>query len=389
MDNIYNLTDIFDREVEILEVNSEGMIYILDQKSDSGNQCVIERYDFERRERKTLLSLDGTRLYESFRTYGVMKDYFYAVIVYPDYKLRLEEIDTHTWQLRQSFHLVPEGEVLNIYPIHPDYLIVTDEAAATDELLKRFNDEDYAEKYYTLTYLYCLKTGEKWYLQDVLEHLDVLDIQNTAAAGGSQLAFYLQEYLQSGKITDKLWTIPSDCLITEVKNGNRPVFDKIEELTEGVSLTRIKMKNRGYCYRVENRNLRRTDICELKETAGKMKKTVLSSVELPEDGSIQYDTETDGIYHISEEPDGGIRVTDLQNPERTFTYDSEYGDFGGIYMNTLAVTNFYRSETIKGDLIFREYVAVHHLDNGKIQVFRGIAEQRESYLVLLRSFLCL
>lgn len=388
MDKIYDLTDIFDREMEILEADDNSIIYILDQKSERGNQCVIEQYHFERGERSVLGILDGTRLYESFRTYGAMKDYFYAVTVRSDYKLRLEEIDSHTWQPRQMFYLVPEGEILNIYPVHPDYLIVTDEAAATDELLMRFDDEDYTGKYYTLTYLYCLKTGEKWYLQDILNHMDVMDVQMVSTTDAGQLVLHLQELLPSGKVSDKLWIIQADAMITAMKEGRKPSFAIIEELPEGVLLTKIPIEGKDYAYRLENRNARRTDICELKMTDSAVKKIVMASVNWPEDGSVEYGADG-SIYHVAERPDGQIGVTDLQKPERTFSYDPEYGDFNGIYMDKLAVTNFYHSEMVKGDLIFRECAAVHHLDDGSVEVFRGIAEQRSNYLVMLKSFLCL
>lgn len=390
MIKMHNLVDIFDRELEILDVDEEKMIYVLDQKSDRGNLCAIGQYDFNSHEQKVLMSLEGTRLYESFRTYGAMKDYFYAVTVESDYKLRLQEIDIRTWQIRQTFWLVPEGEVLNIFPVHPDYLIVTDEVAATDEILMKFDDEDYAGKYYTLTYLYSLKTGEKWYLQDIFYHTDLVDVQAVPAEnGGSQLVFILQCQNQSGERVNKLWTVSSYYLVASLMEGIKPSFRKIEELDPGSTMTRIKMQGKSYCYRLADEQSGKIDICELRAEEGSIRKNVLTSAPWPDKGEIVYAPEGDGIYQVIESDDGMNCVADILHPERTFSYAPEYGDFSGIYLDNMAVTVFYQTQMLKDDMVFKECAAIHHLDDGTVDVYEGNVQLRSGQLLILRSFLYL
>ena len=390
MDRMHNLVDIFDRELEILDVNEERMIYVLDQKSDRGNLCSIEQYDFASGEMKTLISLEGTRLYESFRTYGAMTDYFYAVTVEEDYRLRLQEIDSHTWQIRQTFRLIPEGEVLNIYPIHPDYLIVTDEVAATDEILLKFDDEDYAGKYYTLIYLYNLKTGEKRYLQDLFDHMELTDAQAVPDKnGGSQLYFMLQCQNLSGGQENKLYTLSVYHFLASLMEGVKPSLKTIEDPGPDIIIARVQMKDGTYAYRLMDHQSGKTDICQLQAEGGTVRKDVLASVAWPEGGEIVYAPEGEGIYQVMEMPGDKIRVTDLADPRRSFEYDSKYGEFSGIYTDDLAVTVFYQTQMLKEDMVFKECTAIHDPDNGAVDVYDGNVQIKNGQIMLLRSFLYL
>ena len=71
-----DLRDTFSREIEVLELNEDYMIYALDQKNEIKDLCSIERMELDSREVKRLISLDYTRLWESFRTYGQMPGFF-------------------------------------------------------------------------------------------------------------------------------------------------------------------------------------------------------------------------------------------------------------------------------------------------------------------------
>ncbi len=390
MVRMHNLVDIFDRELEILDADEEKMIYVLDQKSDRGNLCSIGQYDFISNEFKILISLEGTRLYESFRTYGAMKDYFYAVTVESDYRLRLQEIDCHTWQIRQTCWLIPEGEVLNIYPIYPDYLIVTDEVAATDEILLKFDDEDYAGKYYTLTYLYNLKTGEKRYLHDILDHMELMDVQAVPDKdGGSQLYFMLQCLNSSGGQENKLCSVSVYYFLASLLEGLKPSFKIIEDLGPDITIARIPMQDGEYGYRLMDHKIRKTDICKLQAEDGTVRKNIRTSVLWPEGGEIVYAPEGKDVYHVMETSGENIRVTDLINPERSFEYDSKYGDFSGIYMEDLAVTVFYQTQMLKEDMVFKECAAVHHPESGNVDVYEGNIQIKNGQIMLLRSFLYL
>lgn len=389
MIKIHNLIDKFNREMEILEVDDDGIIYVIDQKSDKGNLCAIEHYAFETGDRKTLLSLNGTRLYESFGTYRAMKDYFYAVIIGSDYKLRLEEIDKRSWRIRQTYYIVPEGEVLNLYPVNEEYMIVTDEVMATDDILMKFQDEDYEGKYYNLTYLYHLKTGEKWFFQNVLDGLEVADVQTIPSTDGHyRLIFQLQQGNALGSRREELWMISDDELITALSHHQKLPFVKIETSADFHSLTHIQLAGDAYLYRLHDDMQNRDTICCVKETDGRWGRDCLAVIDLPKDGEVVYGVEDEDIYHVMTDEKGRMCVKSLKD-RRCFTYDSAYGDFMGIYSDDVAVTSFYHSEMQKGDMVFKECAAIHHVNDGSVEIFDGSCEKRGSHLILLRSFLCL
>ncbi len=390
MVKIHNLIDRFNRELEILEVNDEGIICVLDQKSDKGNRCAIARYDFASGALTTLLELEGTRLYESFGTFGAVKDYFYAVTIGGDYKLRLQEIDRTSWKIRRTFYLVPEGEVLNLYPVNEDYLIVTDEVMATDELLEKFQDEDYEGKYYTLTYLYHLKTGEKWYLQPSFGHLEVVDVQSCPLSHGRhQVIFQLQQSDRDGEGKGELRAISDSDLTAALEKSQEIPFIKIEDAADGHTINRMLSDAFIYRYRVHDNEKNQDTVYVLKPEDDSVVRECRAVIDLPEDGEIVYGVEDASVYHVVTDEDGRVRVDDLINGKALFDYDSAYGDFTGICTKDLAVTSFYRSQMQKGDMVFKECVALHRFDDGSVEVFDGRCRQQGSHLILLRSFLCL
>ena len=71
-----DLLDTFHREVEVLELTDEWMIYALDQKNEIKDICSIEKMNLKTRQIQRLITLDYTRLWESFRTYGQMPGFF-------------------------------------------------------------------------------------------------------------------------------------------------------------------------------------------------------------------------------------------------------------------------------------------------------------------------
>ena len=114
-----DLLDAFSREIEVLELTDDTMIYAIDQKNEIKDVCSIEKMDLKSRQVERLISLDYTRLWESFRTYSQMPDFFYAVNVLQDYRLRLRKIDKRTWENTTDFLINPEGEIINIYSLNP------------------------------------------------------------------------------------------------------------------------------------------------------------------------------------------------------------------------------------------------------------------------------
>ena len=92
-----NLIEAFDREIEVLELQEDAMIYAIDQKNEMMDVCRIERYDFSSGEKQTLCVLDYARIYESFQTYHQSAAYFYVINVLQDYHLRLRRFNKKTW----------------------------------------------------------------------------------------------------------------------------------------------------------------------------------------------------------------------------------------------------------------------------------------------------
>ena len=45
---VENLIHVFDREIEVLEIKEDCMVYAIDRKDDTKNRCVIERYNVKR-----------------------------------------------------------------------------------------------------------------------------------------------------------------------------------------------------------------------------------------------------------------------------------------------------------------------------------------------------
>ena len=119
-------------EIEVLEIKEDCMVYAIDRKDDTKNRCVIERYTFEDKKITSLLSLDYTRLYEAFQTYGQNPAFFYAVNVLDDYRVRLRRIDKNSWEIKEDILLNAEGEVLSLYILDENHLLVTDEAEANE-----------------------------------------------------------------------------------------------------------------------------------------------------------------------------------------------------------------------------------------------------------------
>lgn len=107
---VENLIHVFDREIEVLEIKEDCMIYAIDRKDDTKNRCVIERYTFEDKKITSLLSLDYTRLYEAFQTYGQNPAFFYAVNVLDDYRVRLRRVDKKSWETKRIFCLTPKAK---------------------------------------------------------------------------------------------------------------------------------------------------------------------------------------------------------------------------------------------------------------------------------------
>ena len=188
---VENLIHVFDREIEVLEIKEDCMVYAIDRKDDTKNRCVIERYTFEDKKITSLLSLDYTRLYEAFQTYGQNPAFFYAVNVLDDYRVRLRRIDKNSWEIKEDILLNAEGEVLSLYILDENHLLVTDEAEANESYLRDWGMSD-GSRYMELCYIYDIKTGKKYPVMDCRFHNLLETVKTYPITDGSRTMFIPQ-----------------------------------------------------------------------------------------------------------------------------------------------------------------------------------------------------
>ena len=62
--------------------------------------------------------------------------------------------------------ICPEGEILNIYPLNKDYMLMTDEVKSSDAVMNRFGLADEGHRYVNVVYLYEISTAKKYPVTD-------------------------------------------------------------------------------------------------------------------------------------------------------------------------------------------------------------------------------
>lgn len=390
-----DLRDAFSREIEVLELNDDYMIYALDQKNEIKDICCIERMDFNSRKTQRLLALDYTRLWESFRTYGQMPDFFYAVNVLADYRLRLRKINKKTWEICSDLLIRPEGEIINIYSLNEDYLIITDEVKADEEIIEKYGLKNNGHRYINIRYLYEINTARKYPIRD--SHFDSLteDIPVCMIHGEPSViyeTFYREESMENGEGMSEIGVVSVDGLIAHIKDDGLAGFKVIAHAKEADFdyVRRLKVSDDTVIYRRRRLDTSLEEIVEKKmEHDGSCTENVLATYCVPDQGEIFYDLTGMNVYWCPEEEDAPVKtIRCLNAPEVQLSYDGKYGKFSALFKDELLVTVYYDEIFVK-EYEYHEYVALHDLKSKHVETVAGRMEKTEGSLVLLRSFLAL
>ncbi len=399
-----NLIDMFDREIEVLEVTDTAMIYAIDQKNEVMDACRIGRYDFETGINHSLMLLEYTRIYESFQTYRQMRDFFYAVNVLQDYRLRLRRINKTTWAPEGEILIEALGEILNIFIIDARYLLIVDEVKKTDEFLDMFNIEEDEGEYINVCYLYDCHSGQRYPLTDRRLHgmIDLVRVRTDTVVIAVHRSSDLDD---ESRVCQDARGAPASAVYRMDKGAFvRALTERMPLFLEDVC---VADDHSGVRF-LENDN--DEIVCVVRDFRDGTEKIVLCG----DSGGTrrvirQYPYTANGTYfydpwnyHVYVERDFAVedmadagkthvekRVDCLTDPGRSFCYDSRYGEFAGISRGGIFVTTFYREVMAKEDE-YHEYVAVHEPEDGDVPLTReGRFVAWRDKLILLKSFLAL
>ena len=389
-----DLLDTFNREVEVLELNDEWMIYALDQKNEVKDICSIEKMNLKTRQIQRLITLDYTRLWESFRTYGQMPGFFYAVNVLADYRVRLRKIDKNTWENTTDFLITPEGEIINIYSLNEDYMIITDEVKAQKEVLEKFGLANEGRRYVNVRYLYEIHTGKKYPIKD--RHFDSMteDIPVRLMGGVPMIiyeAFYKNEPDESMDGGSEILTVPVDEFIAHVKADGMAGLTRVTGAGDaGFDYVRLmETENDRIIFRRRKIKEGHEELVQLTFSGDDgYVPEILKAYDIPQGGNIFYDLTEKKVYWFPEEEAQDKKVLCLTEPSQVAAYDGKYGNFAGLFGDEWMITTYY-DEVFMKEYEYHEYVAIHNLKNGHVETVAGRFERTPGALVLLRSFLAL
>lgn len=435
-----DLLTAFNREVEVLELNDDYMIYALDQKNELKDLCSIEKMDFSDRQIQRLISLDYTRLWESFRTYGQLPEFFYAVNVLQDYRVRLRKINKQTWENDTDFLIQPEGEIINIYSLNEDYMVITDEVKASADVYKKYHLTDEGRRYVNVRYLYEIATAKKYPIVD--SHFDSLteELPVRQMDGVPTLiyeAFYRDEADENAGGMSAILAVPVDAFIAHVKADGLAGFKVLAMAGEdGFAYVRLmSASDDRIIYRRRKIELAPVEAGKLQEAGchtqagelpaeagcaggtdgntgadmrwalcnalmeqqvvlhgeadGSFTREIRCEYRVPEMGSLHYDNETMDVYHCPDGEDAKTKhIYCLNRPDVSLAYDGKYGDFCKLWPDELLVTTYFDEVFVK-EYEYHEYSAIHDLKSGTVDTIEGRTEASDQTLVLLRSFLAL
>ena len=403
-----NLIDAFDTETEVLEIDDTSMVYAIDCKNEVMDMCRIERCHFESGEKETLAVLDYTRLYESFQTYGQSKDYFYAVNVLQDYRLRLRRINKKTWAPEGELVIEALGEILNLYLIDEQYLLVIDEVEKTDELMHLYSMNDDGGNYLNLCYLYDIYTKKRYPVTDkrlhgLLETVKVCGNDENCIVFAVSRGIDMDDELRAAKCVNGQDGPSSAVYKADKKAFIRAVTQRtplfLEEICISDRFSAVRFyenDNDEIVYRLRNCESRTEQIVLHDINTGKNR--IIRQYPYEEGGLYFYDSWN---YHVYYEPDYDIedmteseitydkQVICVTDSGRSFCYNSRFGEFSGIYRDQTLITTFYKEVMVK-EYEYHEYVAVHDMSDDAVPVVcEGRFAAYRDTIVLLKTFLAL
>lgn len=373
---LINLIDAFDREIEVLEISGDQMIYAIDDKDETKNRCLLESYDFSSGKRTLLLPLDYTRIYESFQTYAQNDSFFYAVNVLQDYRVRLRKIDKYSWEIHEDILLEPEGEVLSLYILDDKHLLVTDEAKAAEKYAETYGMET-GGRFMNLCYIYDIGSGEKYPVKDERFHCLLETVKTYCGPQKSVTAV-----IPGNK---EIYLADTQALLEAVKAKKPLPLQSVLAAGEDESLYYAGDGDGGFFCRINDGKRERIVLLELN---GGCKDVC----EYPYDAGGDYFYQVDGghIYYCGAADEKNRKhLACMMDCMLSLTFDDMYGDFTGICTDELFVTAFYKEARVKEDTEFHEYAAVHYRDGRETKTFQGRCICGGGRVILLKSFLAL
>ena len=374
---VENLIHVFDREIEVLEIKEDCMVYAIDRKDDTKNRCVIERYTFEDKKITSLLSLDYTRLYEAFQTYGQNPAFFYAVNVLDDYRVRLRRIDKNSWEIKEDILLNAEGEVLSLYILDENHLLVTDEAEANESYLRDWGMSD-GSRYMELCYIYDIKTGKKYPVMDCRFHNLLETVKTYPITDGSRTMFIPQ--------SNEVLAVNTGAWIDAVKSQKSMPFETVFKAGQDEKVAFVEDGALGFYGRVRGEGTEKIMFFGADGSCGPK-----CAYAYEAGGEYFYHPSDGHIYYIDGRIDenGRKHLACMMDSMLSLNISEDYGDFTGICTDEAYVTAFYKEVQVKEDTEFRECVAIHYRDGRTPEVFAGRCEYGGGRIILLKSYLAL
>ncbi len=365
MTKIHDLSKKFERESEILEVTDSEIICAVDGRGEKGNCCTIFGIDQQSGATRKLLVLPDTRIYESFNTYRMADAWFYAVSVDEHYKVRLQMIDKKNFSIIKIADVLPEREVLQIFPVSEDFIIVVEEMPSV--------------------YLWQLSTGKKYNLKKVFGGSVILDGHLWHA--GSKNAFLTLQCADDE--TERVLTMNAASFIRSVTKLLKP------EVTVLAGPAAV-CENGGvyddgfYLHVMEKRRGEKETMLYFDCSGLKPERKSCTEIRLPSEGTVVRSSLGGHVWQVIEDRKAKIvSVKNLSGTASDFTYPLEDGDFNGYCLDDLALTIRYDTVIVRDEHLFSEVLVLHDLENGTRKQFKGGYEVFPGNIVLKKSFLYL
>ena len=396
-----NLIEAFDREIEVLELQEDAMIYAIDQKNEMMDVCRIERYDFSSGEKQTLCVLDYARIYESFQTYHQSAAYFYVINVLQDYHLRLRRFNKKTWEAEGELIIEALGEILGLYILNEQYMLVVDEVVKSPEYMKTWCMSECDGNYMNLCYVYDCYNKKRYPVTDSRMHrlIDGFWLRQTKGEPWMYMVLASDENVEA-EVADHgesgLYTISVDVFIESVISHHPLYLECICESDAQRVVRTFENNCKDIAWHIYD-VAASTDTVKRLNADGEVE--TLYTYTLSKDLVYHYDTETYDVYYEADVPEmmtdemteteasTSSEVVCLTDHEKSFTYDLKYGTFTGLARKHLFVTSFYKKVLVKDDYEYHECIAVHDQQTGEVQVYDARYSVCGDKLVLLRSFL--
>lgn len=383
MTNIFNISEVFDRETEVLAADENGIVCAVDGRGYQGNLCSLYRMDAVTGQAKKLLDLEGTRLGESFDTFDMADGWFYAISVGADYHVRVMQIEKKNYTVSKIHEIIPAGEVLRIFPVNEKNIIVLEEVPESKEIRKRYPKLRFQGGYGMITYILNMKTGRHTDLSEIAPLPVIMDAHLWHS--GSKNAFLTLLCADEEDTKEGLYWISIDAL---TKPGSDEAKKLLPLLPQSETITSGGRKTQGQ-YLIARMPGDRDHIHRYYiDTAGDQPAVTEDMlIDQPSEGTLVCSSHGGHVWQLTENSQGMTMVKNLSGSAPDFSYPSADGTFKGGYLAGLAVTADYDTVTVRGEILYKEIQVIHDLSENKKLKVEGCCDLFEDQLVLRRSFL--